>query len=640
MSPRFNAPALDSLNSRRALVAGLATASLAAGSWAAPAQAESIAALEREGLTRIIVKRDPGLSAVERADVRADADVDLVRRLALPDTELVEAAPGDLVEAVAALRDDPGVAYAEPDAPITSAAADEWWSVQWGLENAGQQIGTSVGVVDADVDAPDAWRTSTGSAMTVAVIDSGIESGHPDLAGRVAVNPGESGARSNNGIDDDANGFVDDFRGWDWVGQSNSVDDGDPDTPEDEDNSPGDALGHGTHVSGIIAAQRDNSIGIAGIAPDARVLPLRVLDGSNRGYMSDAAEALHYAGKAGVRIANASLGLKAALDSVRTLREAIAAHPRTLYVLAAGNAGVDNDAEPFYPCALPEANIICVGASNNQDRRAAFSNYGARSVDLFAPGEGIRSTYIGGRYETMDGTSMAAPLVAGTVALVAAAQPGLDAAELKRRVLDGADRDGAFAGSVTGARLNAGTAVGRPVVVVPVTTPEPEPVAPAPAPAAAPEPTPAPSAPAVAAPDPAATAPAPAPAAPAPSAPASPVAPAAAPASAAPDAATRAPAPRLSRMALSSRVLRRTVRLSFRLDRAVTVTLTLSRKVCRGSRCVYKTARTLTVRGRSGTNRQTLRRDARLPRGSYRLTAQAVESNRRSTARRLTLSVR
>ncbi len=637
MSNRFTAPGpIHFRASRYALVSGLLAGCVAATGWASPAGAESIPAPGQQELTGIIVKRDHGLNAAERADIRADAGVDLVRRLALPDAELVAAAPGDLAEALAALRDDPDVAYAEPDALITSAAVDPWWGEQWALENVGQQIGSSVGSVDADVDAPDAWRTSTGSGVTVAVIDSGIESGHPDLAGRVAGNPGESGALAANGVDDDANGFVDDFRGWDWIGERNSVDDGNPATPEDEDNSPGDTLGHGTHVSGIIAAQRDNSIGIAGIAPDARVLPLRVLDGSNRGYMSDAAEALHYAGEAGVRVANASLGLKSTLETVRSLREAIAAHPRTLYVLAAGNAGADNDAEPFYPCALPEANIVCVGASDNADRPATFSNHGTRSVDLFAPGQAIRSTYIGGRYETMDGTSMAAPLVAGTAALVAAAHSSLDAAGLKRRVLDGADRGDTFARSVTGARLNAATAVGRPAIVAPVTTPAPEPVTPAPTPAA-PQPAPAPPAPAVA------PAPAPAPAAPA-ATPVSPVSPAAAtvPIAPAPAATTRTPAPRLSRLALSSRRLRRTVTVSFELDRPATIALTLSRKVCRGARCSYRVAQTLTIRGRAGANRQSLRRSVRgrrLPKGSYRLTAQAFDGSSRSALSRTTLSV-
>lgn len=584
------------------LVGSLLAVTVASAGWAAPAGAESAARLEQQGVTRIIVKRAQGLSAAKRADIRADADVELVRRLALPETEVVEAPAGGLIEALAALRSDPDVAYAEPDAPIASAAADLWWGELWGLENVGQQIENTLGVDDADIDAREAWRTSTGAGVTVAVIDSGLDAGHADLAGREAINPGESGAKAANGIDDDSNGYVDDFRGWDWVGRSNAADDGNPATPKDEDNAPEDGLGHGTHVAGIIAAQRDNSIGVAGIAPDSSVLALRVLDANNRGVLSDAAEAFHYAGKAGVRVANASLGLRGTLDSVKSLQDAIAAHPQTLYVLAAGNSGTDSDATPFYPCALPEANIVCVGASNNRDEPASFSNYGARSVDLHAPGERIRSTTKGG-YELKNGTSMAAPFVAGTAALVADAHPRIGAAGLKRRILDGADRHEAFGTkSLTGARLNAAAAVGAPVVV-PIQTP-----------ASQPEPTPEPSRPVAAPVVPTATAP----------------------------RAAVTP-PELSGVALSSQVLRRWMELSFRLDRKATVGLTLSRKSCRGKRCTYKVARRVTIAGRPGLNRYALQRRAgrrSLDAGTYKLTVQAREGARRSVTRSTGLTVR
>jgi subtilisin family serine protease len=440
--------------SRSPLALLLAILSLVALPAAAHAQsAPTPAQLERQGITEIIVKRRPGLAGAERAQLRADAGVRLDEPLRLRDTELVRADPGRLTEALAALEADPDVLYAEVNAPVHAAATDPFFGVQWGLHNTGQDIPLQPGTIDAgtpdaDIDAPQAWDLGTvGAGQTVAVLDTGVDAAHPDLAGRLATNPGESGGgRESNGTDDDGNGLVDDWQGWDFADGDNIPADGDP-------------HGHGTHVAGIVAARAD-TIGVTGVAPAASVMPIRVL-GAAGGTSASVGNGYDYAGDLGIRVVNASLG---GPGMSQFEIDAIAAHPNTLYVVAAGNGGTDgvgddNDAHPTYPCNLALANVICVGATDNDDLPGSFSNFGATSVDLFAPGVNIVSSALGD-YWYMSGTSMASPHVAGTVALMRAAAPGLDAKALRTALLGSVDPVGALARrSVTGGRLNAAGAV-------------------------------------------------------------------------------------------------------------------------------------------------------------------------------------
>ncbi|RKQ92922.1 subtilisin family serine protease [Solirubrobacter pauli] len=448
---------------------------------AAPAGAQA-------GEGDIIVIREPGTSA---RDIREDAGVRVVKPLPIEGAELVKPRGGDVADAVAELRADDDVVLAERDVRVTvdglDAPSDPFFLSLWGLP---------------DATVPAAWTTTTGAGVSVGVVDTGVRADHLDLAGQLTGNPGERGAgREANGLDDDGNGFVDDYQGWDFVAG---------------DNTPQDGNGHGTHVTGTIAALADNGRGVTGVAPGAKVVPLRALDNSGNGYMSTIASALDYAGAIGLPVVNASLGGGYA----NVLERVVAAHPDTLYVVAAGNANRNNDdpAVASYPCALPQANILCVAAHDRSGARASFSNYGATTVDLSAPGVDIASTWntTANAYATTQGTSMASPHVAGAAALVLAARPGITAAQLKWALTSSATVTPALAGTtVTGGRLDTAAAVAAvagtlPVEPAPTSTPTPEPtpeapVAPVapqppvatpevPAPAATPEPTPAPPA--------------------------------------------------------------------------------------------------------------------------------------------------
>jgi thermitase len=398
----------------------------------------------------IVVLRDGGLTRAELAKAGVDAE----RALPIDGVEVVSAERRDRDDAIATLLDDPDVAWAEPNHP-RRLSAEPLAGLLWGLNNTGQPVWWSRGTPDADVDAPQAWALSRGAGITVAVADTGVDFGHPDLAGRIVP-------------------------GYDFVA-------GDAD--------PQDGHGHGTHVAGTVAAG-ENGLGVIGVAPQARIMPLRVLDDSGSGNSADVAAAFAYAGARGVRVVNASLG--SPYPSL-VERRAIHDHPATLFVVAAGNGGADgigddnDDGTREYPCAHDEPNLICVGATDAADGRAAFSNYGTTSVDLLAPGQNIISSWVRGRqtvlnryfgtgdgYEIMQGTSMASPHAAGAAALVAALQPGWNGTQLKDALMAGGDRRPALAGtSVTGARLNASgaarIAAGRTGTPLP---PEPGPLGP------------------------------------------------------------------------------------------------------------------------------------------------------------------
>ena len=304
----------------------------------------------------------------------------------LTNVYVAELGPGTTVdEAVAELSGRADVVYAEPNYVYRAAATpnDRLYPLLWGLDNTGQPILGVSGAPDADIDAPEAWDVTTGSKdVVVAVIDSGVALGHPDLKDNLWTNPGEI---AGNGIDDDHNGAIDDVHGWDFV---------------DVDAEPLDYQGHGTHVAGTIGARGNNAAGVAGVNWDVSIMPIRGLDAYNLGNSWRLAEAIKYACESGAHITNNSWG---STGASQTIHEAFAGCPEALHVVAAGNNGLDLDGGAgFFPCEFggvdspsgrPLPNIVCVGSSASDDTRSDFSNHGNESVHLFAPGSSIGSTY-------------------------------------------------------------------------------------------------------------------------------------------------------------------------------------------------------------------------------------------------------
>jgi subtilisin family serine protease len=279
----------------------------------------------------------------------------------------------DVDEALELYIADPDVEHAEPNYIVYADIAppgDTHFNRLWALNNTGQNVNGTNGTGDADIDALEAWDVTTGTSdVVVAVIDSGVDVNHPDLAANIWTNPGEIGG---NGIDDDGNGKIDDVNGWDfYIG----------------DNDPRDAHGHGTHVAGTIAAVGNNAAGITGISWSAKIMALRFLDAWGSGSAVNAIAAIEYANDMGADVINNSWG---GGGYQQALEDAIDASDAVV-VCAAGNSGWNNDSFPHYPSGYSSANIIAVAASNQDDTRASFSNYGAFSVDVAAPGTNIYS---------------------------------------------------------------------------------------------------------------------------------------------------------------------------------------------------------------------------------------------------------
>ncbi|MGC1851017.1 MAG: S8 family serine peptidase [Solirubrobacterales bacterium] len=349
---------------RGAALASLAVLTLA--SWVAPAVASAptgelgptIAAGGGDYVSgQAIVRFELGASAAVREKARSQAEVDFEETIGLPRAQVVNV-EGSVKAAIRRLEGEPGIAYAQPNYVYSALAVeppdDTFFGELWGLSDPALPA--------PGVDVLSAWEDTRGADEVIAVLDTGVDLTHPDLVGNLWENPSPT---------------VGDLHGYDFVD-----DDGDPD----------DYNFHGTHVAGTAAAVADNTLGIAGVAPEAEIMAVRVLDGDGSGTTATIVAGIEYAAAHGAGTINMSLGGpagpgdQATADAIEAAGEAGA-----VVVVAAGNEGADNDAEPHTPCALPGANLICVAALNQTGSLASFSNFGAESVDLAAPGTTILS---------------------------------------------------------------------------------------------------------------------------------------------------------------------------------------------------------------------------------------------------------
>jgi len=303
-------------------------------------------------------------------------------------------------------------------------------SQQWALDD------------PAATGAPEAWTQSRGDGVVVAVLDSGVQLDHPDLAQNLWHNPGET---PGNGVDDDHNGYVDDVFGANMMSNTGNV---------------GDDEGHGTHVAGIIAAAGGNGTGGSGIAPGAKIMAVKVLDANRAGNSTLLARGIRYAVDEGARILNISLngdGTSPDLDDALRYADGLGA----TIVASAGNNGRDIDLQPSYPASSSVPAVLAVSASDKTGGLLALANRGIGSVDLAAPGASILSTARGSGYELRAGTSMAAPFVAGSLALLAAARSDLSQSALRAALLAGAPKPSILSGLLGSGRLDVAAAMHR-----------------------------------------------------------------------------------------------------------------------------------------------------------------------------------
>lgn len=290
---------------------------------------------------------------------------------------------------LAQLNNQPGIEFAEPDYILTPTATpedDTYYSLLWGLNNVGQSVNGTSGDGSTDIDAPEAWQLTEGqSQVIVAIIDTAVDTSHPDLQNVVYLSK-----QFNRGAA---------------------------------------VYDHGTHVAGTIAAN-DNAMGVIGIAPNIKIMSLSFL-GQNGGYTSDAIKAINFARDNGAHIINASWGGGGYSTALKDAIESFGGP----FVAAAGNDGSNTDGSPHYPSAYDSPNIVSVAAVDNRGGLASFSNFGYNTVDVGAPGVNIASTYPGG-YAYMNGTSMATPHVVGVLALMKSYQFSVDTPTLIQTLLD------------------------------------------------------------------------------------------------------------------------------------------------------------------------------------------------------------
>jgi subtilisin family serine protease len=435
----------------------------------APVEAQPAAPDDAEANedAEVIVRFRPGTTDEEMERIAARLNDRVADRFEnIDDEAVIDDQDGRTAEQVAAeYRALPQVVYAEPnfemaldpnededtspdpgddDPPVVKAVNgpnDPLFNEQWSLVNTGQRNGKA----GADICAARAWTKTTGSdKVVVAVIDTGVDYTHTDLSHNIWTRPANLAPYTDKEL-----GTFDDIHGFD---------------ASEEDGDPMDDNGHGTHCAGIIGAEGDNGDGIAGVNWHVQIMPLKFLRANGSGTLRDAIECINYViarkhDGVNVRIISASWG---STMRSRALEDAIrrAGEEGILFVAAAGNASTNNDRWPHFPSSYEQPNVVSVAALNRNDELARFSNYGARSVHVAAPGAEIMSTWLGNEYEEHSGTSMATPEVAGVAALVLSANPNMSMKELRERLLESVDKLPALEGKVsTGGRLNAARAV-------------------------------------------------------------------------------------------------------------------------------------------------------------------------------------
>lgn len=398
------------------------------------------------------INREPG-PLTDRVMPVVDAEVEPLGDVEMDGLYVVKVTDGlSVEEAVQVAQSDPRVEFAEPDYILRPSITpdDAFFNMQWGLHNTGELNG----IVGADIAATQVWDVTQGSQdVIVAVIDTGTDLSHPDLQANAWVNPGEV---AGNGVDDDGNGFIDDINGWNFHDNNNNI------------GPAGDF--HGTHVAGIVGAVGNNATGVTGVAWRVKLMALKFISGLE-GSTSDAVKALNYATaqrKRGenLRVINASWG---GPGNSNALRKAIkkAGKAGILFVNSAGNGGDDSfgddlDVTPDYPAAwsVDLNTIISVAALDRSDNLPSFSNFGHKTINVGAPGVQVLSTFPGGGYNFLSGTSMAAPHVSGTAVLIWTREPGLTPSQVRQRIISSAQPILALGSkSTSAARVNAFNAV-------------------------------------------------------------------------------------------------------------------------------------------------------------------------------------
>jgi serine protease len=402
----------------------------------------------------VLVKYRTAKSAEERAQAHAVIDADRDEQVGSDDrVRLIHSRRFDAATLVAYFRGAPDVEYAEPNDilyAISTTPNDTHFGQLYGLLNLGQVIQGQTGIVDADIDADDAWDVSTGStANVVGVVDTGVNYNHPDLAANIWSAPAQFTVTIGGTNTTCAAGT----KGFRSINGVKSCD-------------PNDDHSHGSHVSGTIGAVGNNGLGVAGVNWTARIMGLKFLNSAGSGTTADAVNVIEFAiqtkaifgALANVRILSNSWGGGGFNQTL--YNEIVKANQNAmLFVAAAGNNGTNNDASPFYPAGYNVDNVVTVAATDNRDAKAGFSNYGLTSVDLGAPGVNVLSTVLGTSYSYFSGTSMATPHVSGAAALVLS-ECNLDTAALKANLLGSVDPIASMSGiTVTGGRLNVNNAL-------------------------------------------------------------------------------------------------------------------------------------------------------------------------------------